>query len=372
MINKKSTLQPTRKNGFTLIELLVVISILGLLASIVIIRMNDLKKKARDTLRVAQLLQVRSAIEWYYFNHKQYPQNALDYIPGNWDDLLGVLVTEKDLSDDTIQDPLYLSSGDSTQSYGYMPAMLPEEKKFQNFRLRAKLEIENSPLLESGLTGEFLKCGEPTGEYACDPTPPYNFYCIGPSENFEGFYPGKPVIYLYPKQKTEVTVIVKPREIDKSVPEYKDGWQITAYPNGDLYNPADGKTYPYLFWEGKSDNPTIDKTKGFVIKKEQVEDFLNEKLKQLGLNQKETNDFIDYWAPRMKNEPNVYIYFMPQSDFDRLIPIEITPAPDTIIRIYMLFKSLREPISVQEQEIITPERKGFTVVEWGGDRSEIK
>lgn len=371
-MNKKITLQPTRKNGFTLIELLVVISILGLLASIVIIRMNDLKKKARDNLRVAQLLELRSAIEWYYFNHKQYPQNNSTDIPGNWDTLLNDLVAEKDLSDDTIQDPLYLSSGDPTRSYAYMPSSEDPCPPFQNFRLRAKLEIENSSLLESGLTSEFLESGVATGETACDPKPPYNFYCIGPSENFELFCSGKPVIYLYPKQKTEVTVVVKPRKIDKSVPEYKDGWQITAYPNGDLYNPADGKTYPYLFWEGKSDKPTIDKTKGFVIKKEQVEDFLNEKLKQLGLNQKETNDFIDYWAPRMKNEPNVYIYFMPQSDFDRLIPIEITPEPDTIIRIYMLFKSLREPISVQEQEIITPERKGFTVVEWGGDRSEIK
>ena len=50
--------------------------------------------------------------------------------------------------------------------------------------------------------------------------------------------------------------------------------------------------------------------------------------------------------------------------------LNITPAPDSIIRVVMLFKGLDEPIDVEEQILETPERKGFTVVEWGG--TELK
>ena len=36
----------------------------------------------------------------------------------------------------------------------------------------------------------------------------------------------------------------------------------------------------------------------------------------------------------------------------------------------MTYKGLENPIEVKEQELKTPERKGFVAVEWGG--SEIK
>ena len=32
----------------------------------------------------------------------------------------------------------------------------------------------------------------------------------------------------------------------------------------------------------------------------------------------------------------------------------------------MIFKGLEKPIDVNEQKLDTPQRKGFTVVEWGG------
>ena len=36
----------------------------------------------------------------------------------------------------------------------------------------------------------------------------------------------------------------------------------------------------------------------------------------------------------------------------------------------MTYKQLENPITIEEQELVTSERKGFTVVEWGG--TEIK
>jgi hypothetical protein len=61
-----------------------------------------------------------------------------------------------------------------------------------------------------------------------------------------------------------------------------------------------------------------------------------------------------------------------KSDYDALVPMNITPAPGTVIRVYMLFKALDERISVTPQSFSAPERSGFTVVEWGGERSQLR
>jgi len=51
---------------------------------------------------------------------------------------------------------------------------------------------------------------------------------------------------------------------------------------------------------------------------------------------------------------------------NQLIPLDIRPKPDTIIRVFIVYKKLAVPIFVQEQELKTPQtRRGFTVVEWG-------
>lgn len=61
------------KNGFTLIELLVVISIIGLLASVVLVALNATRIKARDAKRVADLKQIRTALDLYQSDKGHYP-----------------------------------------------------------------------------------------------------------------------------------------------------------------------------------------------------------------------------------------------------------------------------------------------------------
>lgn len=62
-----------RQKGFTLIELLVVISIIGLLASVVLVSLNGARKKARDIARKSTLRQIASALELYFSNYNTYP-----------------------------------------------------------------------------------------------------------------------------------------------------------------------------------------------------------------------------------------------------------------------------------------------------------
>jgi len=63
-------------NGFTLIELLVVIAIIGLLSSVVFASLNAARMKARDAKRIADLGQIRSALELYFDDHGYYPQSG--------------------------------------------------------------------------------------------------------------------------------------------------------------------------------------------------------------------------------------------------------------------------------------------------------
>ncbi|MEK7643662.1 MAG: type II secretion system protein [Patescibacteria group bacterium] len=52
-----------KQKAFTLIELLVVIAIIGVLASIVLASLNTARRKSRDTRRIADLGQIRLALE---------------------------------------------------------------------------------------------------------------------------------------------------------------------------------------------------------------------------------------------------------------------------------------------------------------------
>ena len=175
----------------------------------------------------------------------------------------------------------------------------------------------------------------------------------------------KPVIYLYPETTCEVEVKLDyAGELTCTYPEYMDGWRVVAQPDGTLVDDITGKEYSYLFWEGKSD-AVYDFSKGYVIAGKDTAEFLEKKLNELGLNRKEANEFIVYWLPRMEENPYNLITFQNEGYTD-YAKLEITPKPDSILRVFMAYKPLDEKMEVEEPVIEPVERKGFTVVEWGG------
>lgn len=65
-----------QQKSFTLIELLVVIAIIGLLSSIVLVSMQDVREKARDAKRKQDISQIITALELYYVSHEEYPASG--------------------------------------------------------------------------------------------------------------------------------------------------------------------------------------------------------------------------------------------------------------------------------------------------------
>lgn len=178
----------------------------------------------------------------------------------------------------------------------------------------------------------------------------------------------KPVIYLYPEKTTDVNVEVIPTgKMIFTYPKYDNGWDVVAHPDGKLLVGDDA--YNYLFWESEEPTSSLNEnmSEGFVISGKESTAFLEEKLTLAGLNSREKTDFITYWAPRMVQHENVFVQFKFNEECNSFAELKVDPVPDQSYRIYMLWKPANAMlIAPRPQEIPELTRKGFTLVEWGG------
>lgn len=177
----------------------------------------------------------------------------------------------------------------------------------------------------------------------------------------------KPILYLYPKKETNININIKLKYSDRittSYPKYNNGWQVFAHPNGDLYD-QNNKYYYALYWDEKN-NTKVNFEEGFYVTKDNAISFLEEKLTIIGLNQRERNEFIMYWLPKLeKNEQNL-IYFELTEERQKNNELIIEPTPDSLLRVNIHIKKVVKSTKIKEQKLSTFKRKGFVAVEWGG------
>ena len=102
-----------------------------------------------------------------------------------------------------------------------------------------------------------------------------------------------------------------------------------------------------------------------MVKGSETREFLQTTLADIGLTPKEYNEFIVYWYPKMKDNAYNLIHFVGKQYTDTA-PLTITPAPDSMLLVFMVYKPLTKPIDITPQTFTPFERNGFTVVEWGG------
>ena len=176
----------------------------------------------------------------------------------------------------------------------------------------------------------------------------------------------KPIIYFYPEVATECSAKVTLNgKLTCTYPEHgENGWEkFTAHPDGTLVFP-DGKEYYALYWEGDQ-KAQWDFSAGFCVRGEDTAAFLEWALAEQGMTPREANEFIIYWLPLMKENPYNVISFQTTAYTDGA-KLEITPTPDCLLRVFMAYYPSDSAVEIEPQVFEQFERRGFTVVEWGG------
>ena len=182
----------------------------------------------------------------------------------------------------------------------------------------------------------------------------------------KGVLDEKPIIYLYPEKDTVCSVRV---DIDGKLtctyPDHgNDGWQdFVAKPDGTLVFP-NGREYYCLYWEGIA-NFTPDFSTGFCVKGSESAEFLEKILADIGLTEREANEFIIYWLPRLEQNEYNLISFNTEK-YCASARLEITPTPDSILRVFMSAKAVDSFVDIKPECFDGFDREGLTVVEWGG------
>lgn len=189
----------------------------------------------------------------------------------------------------------------------------------------------------------------------------------------------KPVTYIYPEEDdTETHISLKLYQSEMrymwpqgNLTDKTYSWDMRADRDGTLYD-QNNNEYSYIFWEATDYGAQISE-EGFCVKGSDTAEFLRDTLQEIGLTPKEYNEFIVYWLPQMQDNKYNIIYFDgldPNDIYNQNCELHVTdvagnPA-ESVLRVMMVWEPSEEYVEMEPQKFITFERKGFTVVEWGG------
>jgi hypothetical protein len=126
----------------------------------------------------------------------------------------------------------------------------------------------------------------------------------------------------------------------------------------------DGK-YDYLFYEASIKKiPYI--SCGWCISQENLKNELDELLMKIGLNEQETDEFLDYWLNRLHNYRYYKIFPVVNRQLEDYVELEITPPAKTSLRVWLFFQGCDNPEELLSPHIDEFVREGTTVIEWSG------
>ena len=178
-------------------------------------------------------------------------------------------------------------------------------------------------------------------------------------------YVKKPIIYLYPTEPTDVTVTYfNSDDLITTYPKYNGAWRVSATHDGTLTD-ENGRQYYALFFD-EARTYEVDFSTGFYVTAENAIPFLEEKLALLGLNEREADEFIMFWLPVLEQNGQSVVYFEQTAEREAECPLDVSPTPDSVLRVIIHIKKVDAPVDIVEQTLVPFERTGFTLVEWGG------
>jgi len=173
----------------------------------------------------------------------------------------------------------------------------------------------------------------------------------------------KPNIYLYPEEKIKIDVSIDfavSGRIVLSDPEYGNGWKnLIVTPKG-LINDK----YTYLFYESANVIELQQET-GWCVSKDNLAQFFAENLKQYGFNEKEIDDFLDFWPTRLNGYAFYNIYPQTTERINHFVTLNFSQKPDSLLRLFYYIEGVAAMTKLPEPTIPDFKREGFVATEWG-------
>ncbi len=174
---------------------------------------------------------------------------------------------------------------------------------------------------------------------------------------------GKPVIYLYPEETTTISVKLDAL-VTKSEPLYENGWVVEATPQGVLTHKSG--QYTSLFWDGYGNGEYPKLEKGFVVPTSEALDTMGEHLFIMGFNKTEVAEFKEFWKDHLPTEPYTKFSWIQTKEMQKLAALDVQPRPQTVIRAFVDYTGVSEPLTIEPQVLESRERVGYVLTEWGG------
>ncbi|KAF8309817.1 hypothetical protein DL93DRAFT_2062600 [Clavulina sp. PMI_390] len=207
---------------------------------------------------------------------------------------------------------------------------------------------------------------------------------------------GKPVIYLFPPvgralhASVSLSLVpewsfsaVYPIAPVKPIGNHQGEritWNVEVKPGGDMIDKSSQLEVSYLFWEahtnvGKPLSPPASRpaspvdaaaaangledftpltasllpSNSVLITFDEVTTYIDRSLKMLDLHVEARTSFITYWLPALSAHKFIALRFVSQASYERAAQLDVTPKPDVVERIFMLFQGLtREAASAPE------------------------
>ncbi|KAF7293242.1 p-loop containing nucleoside triphosphate hydrolase protein [Mycena chlorophos] len=193
---------------------------------------------------------------------------------------------------------------------------------------------------------------------------------------------GKPVIYLRASEELDAMVEVSlvpdwsfsalypvvPTTTPKSPHLHQSArWDVKTALDGTMFDKTSGVQVSYLFWEALTNlpsgqlsppqSPVLGASGAFrpalakdafqyatsvALDVPDVPLYLDAALLDLGLDTEARTSFITYWLPSFVRHEHVLLSFIPQSSYEAAAPLSITPSPDVVTRVFMIFRGIDE------------------------------
>ncbi|CAE6507116.1 unnamed protein product [Rhizoctonia solani] len=89
-------------------------------------------------------------------------------------------------------------------------------------------------------------------------------------------------------------------------------------------------------------SPTILPYYSVLLPFDKVTGYIDDVLLALGLHIEARTSFITYWLPDMSKHAFIALRFLPQDEYEKAAPLDVSPAPQVVTRVFMLFRGVEE------------------------------